>query len=585
MSQFCRKTLFATAALGLLLVGFSDLARADIETQIFDSEASAATGGWVGVENHNPTTMTDFGFSNTSNATGISGAGEAGGYFPRSKLPTGYYADTTLGTLDLTSPLSASGRVVFYTENLDGGLRLGWFNKDQLANALPSGVGVQFAEGNRFQANVRFNNETGTSSSLVSGGIGPTSAPFQFDWNPTSRIFTATIGGVTASTPVLTEAQWTLGSTLNSFGLYTGAAGSDIPTSRGRLYIDDLTYTSADIAAIDPPTPQLRINRFTGATRIFGSGGTDPLQFDKYTAGSNAANPPLENVWLPGSWNSVTDQTGGGWSEVTGTAQTLSEQNPSGSKTLNPNSAISLGNVYDKATGAADVTFSYSLANENFDRSGQVVFDGGFTLKVNKSNGNVSIVNNEPVNIALDGYVMQSASGVLAGAWNSLQDKALTGWEEIATSNSNNLSEVNLSNSSLVTANGGVLELGAAYSGGLAGLEDLKFTFSVGGGTIVAPGSVEYVGVTLAGDYNSDTKVDAADYTIWRDTLNSTTDLRADGNGNLVIDTGDYQTWKTNFGQHSGSGADGGLASVPEPATWLIAMLGLAFVGGRRNPK
>ncbi len=56
------------------------------------------------------------------------------------------------------------------------------------------------------------------------------------------------------------------------------------------------------------------------------------------------------------------------------------------------------------------------------------------------------------------------------------------------------------------------------------------------------------------GDYNRDTGVDAADYTIWRDTLGNTVTAGtgADGNGNGVIDGpgagSDYETWTTNYG-------------------------------------
>ena len=53
----------------------------------------------------------------------------------------------------------------------------------------------------------------------------------------------------------------------------------------------------------------------------------------------------------------------------------------------------------------------------------------------------------------------------------------------------------------------------------------------------------------LPGDYNANGTVDAADYTMWRDTLGSTTDLRADGNGDGVVNTLDYTLWKDNFGQ------------------------------------
>ncbi len=54
----------------------------------------------------------------------------------------------------------------------------------------------------------------------------------------------------------------------------------------------------------------------------------------------------------------------------------------------------------------------------------------------------------------------------------------------------------------------------------------------------------------LLGDYNRDGSVDAADFTVWRDTLGTTTTSfsAADGNGNGVIDQGDYAAWRANFG-------------------------------------
>ena len=82
------------------------------------------------------------------------------------------------------------------------------------------------------------------------------------------------------------------------------------------------------------------------------------------------------------------------------------------------------------------------------------------------------------------------------------------------------------------------------------------------------------------GDYNGNHVVDAADYTVWRDTLGrSGTGLAADGNGNGMIDAGDYGVWKTNFGNHAGSGAGGGARSlsataVPEPSTAALLVIG-----------
>ncbi len=50
------------------------------------------------------------------------------------------------------------------------------------------------------------------------------------------------------------------------------------------------------------------------------------------------------------------------------------------------------------------------------------------------------------------------------------------------------------------------------------------------------------------GDFNSDNRVDAADYTIYQDTAGSTTDLRADADGNGMIGPEDYSAWRGRFG-------------------------------------
>lgn len=69
------------------------------------------------------------------------------------------------------------------------------------------------------------------------------------------------------------------------------------------------------------------------------------------------------------------------------------------------------------------------------------------------------------------------------------------------------------------------------------------------------------------GDYNLDGVVDAADYTVWRDTLGQSVAVStgADGDGDGQITASDYSVWQSNFGSSSGSAT-----AVPEPASGLL---------------
>jgi autotransporter-associated beta strand protein len=82
----------------------------------------------------------------------------------------------------------------------------------------------------------------------------------------------------------------------------------------------------------------------------------------------------------------------------------------------------------------------------------------------------------------------------------------------------------------------------------------------------------------LAGDYNQNGTVDAADYTVWRNNLGSGTSLPNDSTDGVGQD--DYEFWKAHFGETAGGGGSAGAspsqAAVPEPAT-LSLMLGVLF--------
>jgi hypothetical protein len=87
------------------------------------------------------------------------------------------------------------------------------------------------------------------------------------------------------------------------------------------------------------------------------------------------------------------------------------------------------------------------------------------------------------------------------------------------------------------------------------------------------------------GDYNGNHIVDATDYTIWRDTLGSMTDLRANGDDTGlsagVIDNADYDYWKARFGDMVPGSASASL--VPEPASVVLVAVAAWFLSAIRT--
>lgn len=189
--------------------------------------------------------------------------------------------------------------------------------------------------------------------------------------------------------------------------------------------------------------------------------------------------------------------------------------------------------------------------------------------------GRVQIRNLSGEIFHIDYYEIQSASGSLnLAGWNSLDDQegsdpVAQGWDEAGGSSSNLISEVNIPSQVTVGAETSLF-LGNAYSVGST--QDLKFFYGLDDGSL-ARGIVQYVTGSLAGDYNGNGNVDAADYTLWRDSLgqNVPNGSGADGDNDGVIGPGDFTVWKSNFGQSAGSGAVAA-PSVPEPTVFGLLL-------------
>ncbi|MEM9187145.1 MAG: hypothetical protein AAGB00_11685 [Planctomycetota bacterium] len=87
----------------------------------------------------------------------------------------------------------------------------------------------------------------------------------------------------------------------------------------------------------------------------------------------------------------------------------------------------------------------------------------------------------------------------------------------------------------------------------------------------------QFVTITVPagpGDFNADGRVDAADYTVWRDGLGE------------HFNISDYGLWRENFGGGSPAAATVDLPSAPapEPGAVALAVLASATLGGRRWP-
>jgi prepilin-type N-terminal cleavage/methylation domain-containing protein len=89
----------------------------------------------------------------------------------------------------------------------------------------------------------------------------------------------------------------------------------------------------------------------------------------------------------------------------------------------------------------------------------------------------------------------------------------------------------------------------------------------------------------IAGDYNGDGAVDAADYTIWMDNFGLPEDGRLHGNGDGGTVAGsDYTLWKTHYRSGPETVSSDGVTAVPEPATTALLLVGLSlFIACRRT--
>jgi PEP-CTERM motif len=182
------------------------------------------------------------------------------------------------------------------------------------------------------------------------------------------------------------------------------------------------------------------------------------------------------------------------------------------------------------------------------------------TLEINRSNGAATLKNLSANPISWDYLEIKSAGSLDPAGWSSLDDQNAGGegtWIEAGGSSSMLLVEASLLSSHTLAPNA-TLSLGSLYNEAVNAQDvDFEIRRAAGPANRTYDQIVTYIGVApgLAGDYNRDGSVNAADYVVWRKT---------DGSQQ------GYNTWRANFGRSSGQGALSQTAAVPEPTAAVL---------------
>ncbi len=336
------------------------------------------------------------------------------------------------------------------------------------------------------------------------------------------------------------------------------------------------------------PPLTLQINRSTGLATIAN-------QDDAAVALAAYSISSAGGQLAPAGWNSLADQSAVDWSESQSLVTVLAEASTGMPLSLAASGGIAtIGNAYAgqpisfRVDAPADLAFEYTADGQL--RTGKVEYTGeslnNLTLLVDPDTGLARLENTSPFAVSIDGYTVSSAAQSLEpGLWASLDDQDAVGgtWSE-ANVGPGRVSELQSAGITPLLP-GDSFEMGQLFAA--SGDPDLVFDFLLAGDSASLRGVVLYTDVRLPGDYNDDGVVNAADYTLWRNTLNAAVPRGsgADGNRDGMITSADFDVWKLNFGKILATPGGGSLAAVPEPTTALLVSLtfGAALVFCRRS--
>jgi hypothetical protein len=106
-------------------------------------------------------------------------------------------------------------------------------------------------------------------------------------------------------------------------------------------------------------------------------------------------------------------------------------------------------------------------------------------------------------------------------------------------------------------------------------------TIAGSGGEDVVLIGLSSVSLGVAGDFNEDEKVDAADYVVWR--KNETANNPLPNDNGLTTQAARFDLWRANFGEMLGSGSGGNAGAIPEPSALVLILFGAIGLTFRRR--
>jgi hypothetical protein len=220
----------------------------NIFNETFDTQASASADGWT--DYLDQTNGDDYGWSDTGNANGT--PGEAGGNLVRLSNRS-YYADITVGPLNLNDYVSASGVLFIAPPSTDAAFDIGYFNTNDPAGSqdvLALGLADGTSPSSRISVAVGLQNGSFLETFGTAQLIAAVPVTWSLNYDPTAGptgngqlTVNYTLSGAAYSTNInLTAAERVNGATFNAFGIFDRGLTTDTSSPMG-IFVDNLTYT------------------------------------------------------------------------------------------------------------------------------------------------------------------------------------------------------------------------------------------------------------------------------------------------------------------------------------------------------